>query len=289
MQSLPSWTLLFVAGSAWLVFSGGAKSILMAWLVQAALQPELAARACHLGTRTPPKCASAPCAQLRARVRCSSSALGPRHDFCNTCAYGLLLLRRGFSPKPNAAGETDAESDQRILALAAWQAPVQQQQQPPGIPPSSRAASEQALSCWVLVADSAAQLQLHTFQQGSGGFSMQAMLTYHSCPVLSLAQLLVEPAPQPAVLNEQQASGNSSAQDGSALGSACRLAFSGATDGSLAVWDVGSIAAGQQQQQQVVEPLLALPAWHQSGINALHAAVCTGGLCCACVHVHLVC
>ena len=49
-----------------------------------------------------------------------------------------------------------------------------------------------------------------------------------------------------------------------------RLVFSGATDGSVAVWDLTGSEAGRR-----LEPVLALSAVHQSGVNALSVA-CSG-------------
>lgn len=71
-----------------------------------------------------------------------------------------------------------------------------------------------------------------------------ANLSYHSAPVLSLAHV-----------------------------SAClerhHIIISGATDGAVAVWDCAAHLNTVGDQ----EPLLAIPDMHQSGVNAMSAAV----------------
>lgn len=74
-----------------------------------------------------------------------------------------------------------------------------------------------------------------------------AHLSFHKCPVLSLASNLD------------------------------RFLFSGATDGSICIWDVGSIAkdyidATAGWVEQMVSPLHVLHGVHQSGINCIAVA-----------------
>lgn len=71
-----------------------------------------------------------------------------------------------------------------------------------------------------------------------------ANLSYHSAPVLSLAHVRT-------CLGQHQ------------------IVFSGATDGAVAVWDCAAHSGIVGDQQ----PLLALPGMHQSGVNAMSAAV----------------
>lgn len=71
-----------------------------------------------------------------------------------------------------------------------------------------------------------------------------AILSYHSAPVLSLAHI--------TTCMEQH-----------------HIVFSGATDGAVAVWDCAAHLEFVSNQR----PLLALPDMHQSGVNAMSAAV----------------
>ena len=71
-----------------------------------------------------------------------------------------------------------------------------------------------------------------------------ANLSYHSAPVLSLAHVKT-------CLGQHH------------------IIFSGATDGAVAAWDCTTHSGSVADQQ----PLLALPDMHQSGVNAMSAAV----------------
>ena len=204
-----------------------------------------------------------------------------------------MCAGRGFRPKPNAAGETDAESDQRILALAAWQQPQQPERTAAGTEGAKQAAQHalMAADAWVLVADSAVQLELLRFDRSGGSFTTAMRLVHHTSPALSLHHLLLlPPVGQPRTELHAAASPmlpelagpdpgrrHSQVQD---AGAACSLAFSGDTQGSLAVWQLSSYAqlqGGAQKLPPAVQPLLALPGWHQSGINAIHACACDTG------------
>ncbi len=58
-----------------------------------------------------------------------------------------------------------------------------------------------------------------------------------------------------------------------------QLVFSGATNGSIAAWhvvDSRSRVCTQQQQQQQGSLVWSQERWHQSGVNAMHAAVTSG-------------
>ena len=58
-----------------------------------------------------------------------------------------------------------------------------------------------------------------------------------------------------------------------------QLVFSGATNGSIAAWrvvDSHSRGCTQQQQQQQGSLVWSEGRWHQSGVNAMHAAVTPG-------------
>ena len=73
-----------------------------------------------------------------------------------------------------------------------------------------------------------------------------------------------------------------------------QLVFSGATNGSIAAWRVvdshNRVCKQQQQQQQQQQGSLVWSEerWHQSGVNAMHAAV-TPGLTAASAVMHTTC
>ena len=96
-------------------------------------------------------------------------------------------------------------------------------------------------------------------------------LEWHSCPVLSLALLM---------LTEDSASHGlrGSASPLSPVLPGCLL-VSGATDGGLALWHLqqhGSAASwGQAAGQVEAQRLLCLPGHHQSGVNAASIAFLT--------------
>ena len=92
-----------------------------------------------------------------------------------------------------------------------------------------------------------------------------ARLDHHCSPVLSLATLAIAPSTQQAGSSPEHESLHSSRSR--------RLVFSGATDGSLAVWDLSGVALAAAAGQ--LHPLLAIPGAHQSGVNAISAA-CSG-------------
>ena len=89
------------------------------------------------------------------------------------------------------------------------------------------------------------------------------MLDHHSSPVLCLATLAMAPS-------TQQAGGS---PDHVSMHGRQRLIFSGATDGSLAVWDLSPAALAAAAGQ--LQPMLAVPGAHQSGVNDISAA-CSG-------------
>ena len=95
-------------------------------------------------------------------------------------------------------------------------------------------------------------------------------LEWHSCPVLSLALLMLAKDSASQGLSDSQSSL-------SPVLPGCLL-VSGATDGGLALWHLQQpLAASQGQAAGQVEAqrLLCLPGHHQSGVNAASIAFLT--------------
>ena len=92
-----------------------------------------------------------------------------------------------------------------------------------------------------------------------------ATLNHHSCPVLCLTTLAMAPS-------TQQAGGSPGHVS---MQRRRRLVFSGATDGSLAVWDLSPAALAAAAGP--LQPLLSMPCAHQSGVNAVSAACLSSG------------
>lgn len=114
-------------------------------------------------------------------------------------------------------------------------------------------------------ASSGAQLSLRAFDAQAAEWRPVCRLVQHARPVLSLASALV----------------------GAAAGSTRCLLVSGTTDGELAVWDVSAAAAAaaadepssaDREVRAEVRAVLVQPRRHQSGVNALAALPCAGGL-----------
>ncbi len=122
-------------------------------------------------------------------------------------------------------------------------------------------------------------------------FPAVARLSHHTCPVLSTAHCgLGLPGGEGAVVQRDGPTGVAAGvcSSGSSGSPAVRhVAFSGATDGTVAVWDLtpavaagtstaaallGSPAQQGQHAQQVLAPLLVLPSLHQSGVNCMAVA-----------------
>lgn len=96
-----------------------------------------------------------------------------------------------------------------------------------------------------------------------------AQLHHHSHPVLSVASLQLDAASLPASQPDL------STLDSRACASSMTLAFSGATDGGVAVWDLTQLSEGYQPSSSPLpslQPVRVLPGLHQSGVNAMSVA-----------------
>lgn len=91
-----------------------------------------------------------------------------------------------------------------------------------------------------------------------------ATLDYHSAPVISLLHLAVPEQPAADRPSDVISPSNHSTS------TTHHLVFSGATDGGIAVWDLSEAATAAGGS--ALQPILALPAAHQSGVNALSVA-----------------
>lgn len=106
---------------------------------------------------------------------------------------------------------------------------------------------------------------LHLPQVAEHMWRQVAVLEHHSSPVLATAML---PLPLPTLAEAR-------IPPGAGLPPPVRiLAFSGATDGSIAIWDLsGAIEAGSWSGARLrLAPMHVLHGLHQSGINALSVA-----------------
>ncbi|DBA76394.1 TPA: hypothetical protein ACH3X1_010099 [Trebouxia sp. C0004] len=233
----------------WLVVTAGAKEVLMAWLLQWKQNSEGKWHLSHhwLSTRPPP--------------------------------------HRGLRPVANAKGQNSVSSDLRCMALAGWSKGTLQQ----GDLEQGRSAQD----------DSA---EWQTIQQ----------LHHHTTPVLALCTLPCPPQtpwppsaspsspsrvgfgptahadrdwPQSPAAHQQNEGCSADQQQQHSL--VAQLVFSGATNGSIAAWRVveshSRVCTQQQQQQQQQQQgslLWSEERWHQSGVNAMHAAVTPGKVGC---------
>ena len=184
-----------------------------------------------------------------------------------------------------------AESDQRYLAICAF---LWQQQQPLPLPFASAAAAPGLPLVFVVAAASDASLtllccDLATCQRQLGAghrlpqWAAAADLQHHACPVLCTAHCCLE---EPASSGSGRSAGTSSSHSSRQRHVVC----SGATDGTVAVWDVTPAAAaaaaaaaagasfhgsckplGEHQRAAAVTPLLVLEGLHQSGVNSMAA------------------
>lgn len=124
-------------------------------------------------------------------------------------------------------------------------------------------------------------------------FPAVARLCHHTCPVLSTAHCCLQLPGRRHCDGDSSSSSSSSSGSSSGGGSsgssaaACHIAFSGATEGTVAAWDltsaVGAASAvvshsAAQQAQLELAPLLVLPSLHQSGVNCM-AVVPAGEWC----------
>ena len=130
----------------------------------------------------------------------------------------------------------------------------------PGLPAES--------SCWVLAASSDACLQLLHLQLPSRMRFRSCQLVFHRYPVLCLQYLH-------GCFGLASSSGSGKIEASSCAAkksTSIELAFSGGTDGSLAVWDLTHLPEQPSGSDgRHLQPELAVPRWHQSGVNALHA------------------
>lgn len=255
----------------WLLLSAGSKKVLIAWELRSTAGARPAPGSC-CGGGGDGSARHAPAAPPPPPLRCHWLA--------------TLAAARALRPKGSAASaHPEATSDHRYLAADVFlpDAAAAPAAAPaadaaglddgggallPPLPPVAfvLAASADAVLCLLACRLSAARPA-----RPQPAWPLAAALQYHSAPVLCLQYLRLE-AHDPTAATAAPAS-------------VVHLAFTGSTDGSVAVWDLtpavlqyrdGSTAAAAAAAP-TLRPALVLPRAHQSGVNGLSAVALSPG------------
>ena len=214
------------------------------------------------------------------------------------------LTKQGHLEWKKGCGSVSAsmETDQRYMAVTGFFPPsppvLKQQQQHdshhPGAVPNPAGAGAGS-GCLALAAMSDGGVTAMALEGGSGrrggggGWRLAASLRYHTRPVLSLAVTAIS-------------LGNTGG-DGDGGGGAAPpavIACSGATDGTIAVWDLTGLSASHAAATAAaaahaahaatapppppfpfpleLKPATLIPASHQSGVNSIAVAPAPGGV-----------
>lgn len=271
-----STTSTSTMGPAYMVVTGGAKEVMMAWQLQWQWQPS-------------PVTASTP------HQSCSSQQ-DSKGAGISTASTGTWRLehrwvgtrpppRYGLRPKPNKGSQAYdqhiAKADKRFMAVQVLPPPkssnvgvkeglAANQLNHGTVPAPSTTSTSGARDVLVVAATSDASLSLYSMNLSSGcTWHNTAQLQYHTHPVISLAKVSL------GSLNAAGSSSNTTTSTGTSLADSY-LVFSGATDGSIAAWLIshgggmpGPHPAAAADALPALEPVLPVPGAHQSGVNGL--------------------
>lgn len=125
--------------------------------------------------------------------------------------------------------------------------------------------------CLVLVASSDAKLQLLRLDMSARRWAAVCHLGFHLSPLLSLHHMQHAAAHCQHDEPQHSPGGAKHLTISESIAGCSRdlqLAFSGGTDGSVALWDL-TCASKAQLQSEHLQPIWGQHGWHQSGVNAL--------------------
>lgn len=262
----------------WAVVSAGAKEVHMAWTLELRTLRTDALAAAHVAVDG----TASSCRPARDTVSGVSGVIdhseGSHLEVCKAAI--LPPPKGGLNPKQNKGFNT-SDAERRTMALCAF-APL---------------ASGSSRTVAVVSAASNACVRLSILQLANNTWQPAALLVHHTRPVLSLAHVLIAHGGACACgdtdgikhslawspLGVRAPAERSCAED---------IVFTGATDGSIALWDVTSAAcdvpdsatakSGQGQHRDAAPLARLRPVWHtdgshQSGVNAMAAVAVQEG------------
>ena len=250
----------------------------MAWTLEceeSALESHAAARLA--GDTSDAEIVRGPSSETSGLSEVSTQRLHANNPVVVRKAGMLVPPKGGLNPKQNKGFNT-SDGERRTMALCAF------------VPSSGPSAVA------VVSAASDATVRLSVLQLVSAAWRPAALLVHHTRPVLSMAHVvlsgestLCEHGHDPVDDNAKRGDSDRRAQPGAALD----VVLTGATDGSVAMWDMTSAAyrgsscdsSGTRAGTAVqAAPLPSLqPVWHaachhQSGVNAMAAVATSTGV-----------
>lgn len=257
-----------------MMITAGSKQVLSAWMLCPTVPPDAASNSDSLSRK------SNASAHLPYANDAENGGTAHSHIYSHrwVCARPPILggMRRLSLPK----GVTTSAADHRILAAVVFEASATASA-------SDCSQLDACFTAFVATAASDSAVTLLALDTLDHSWTQLASMTHHCCPVISLAHL---PSPSPPSAHRQpftvsKTRPGDAREDVRHIGAPAHqqhLLFSGATDGSIAVWDVSAVVSSSQScasgsdkigtSLQPLQPIMVLPAVHTAGVNAISVA-----------------
>ncbi|CAI5995549.1 unnamed protein product [Closterium sp. NIES-64] len=247
------------APSSWLVFTAGAREVLMCWLLLCPDPPPLPAAPCH-GPARPSTCAGQQGGQGEVQTEGEQQRVGREEVGSRGEGWEIVFLKgmQGVGGAAETRGGDGGMDEQQVLSFwLSTHRPSKRKVVQCGSSSSGGGGveddvrylsatafslgsfSQRSLVAVVAAATSDAQLHLLAFHAPSLSWHRLASLHHHSCPVLSLHHLLLPSPHAHTTTSPSRAAPTTAPTAAPSLRALPRcLITSGATDGAVVLWDV---------------------------------------------------